>query len=132
MPSIPCASNKRDAAARISSAGFLADTMKVQWQAYLGVGSQLLSDMGRALMAITGDTSATHDCLCGPSVRRVAAAATIVVQRSIILTAGSVLVSNDGQTMMSIGSTSCAFHDTIGGAGSCESNSLWCGHHTSH
>ena len=37
------------------------DTVKVQWQAYLGPGSLLLSDMGRVLMSIERDTSAGHD-----------------------------------------------------------------------
>jgi len=39
----------------------IADTVKVQWQAYLGVGQLLLSDMGRVLMSFEGDTSAGHD-----------------------------------------------------------------------
>lgn len=47
----------------------LADTVKVQWQAYLGAGSLLLSDMGRALLTIVGDSSERHDCLCGGSNR---------------------------------------------------------------
>ena len=34
----------------------VADTVKVQWQAYLGPGALLLSDMGRVLMTIVGDT----------------------------------------------------------------------------
>jgi urea carboxylase-associated protein 2 len=45
----------------------VADTVKVQWQAYLGPGALLLSDMGRVLMTIVADTSARHDCLCGCS-----------------------------------------------------------------
>ena len=32
----------------------VADTVKVQWQAYLGAGSLLLSDMGRVLLSIVG------------------------------------------------------------------------------
>ena len=48
----------------------VADTVKVQWQAYLGEGSLLLSDLGRVLMTIVADTSTRHDCLCGCSVRR--------------------------------------------------------------
>lgn len=48
----------------------VADTVKVQWQAYLGAGSLLLSDMGRVLMTIIDDTSGRHDCLCGCSSRR--------------------------------------------------------------
>ena len=42
----------------------VADTVKVQWNAYLGKGKLLLSDMGRVLMAITADTSARHDTFC--------------------------------------------------------------------
>lgn len=37
------------------------DTVKVQWQAYLGTGQLLLSDMGRAMMSFESDTSAGHD-----------------------------------------------------------------------
>jgi uncharacterized protein len=48
-----------------------ADTVKVQWQAYLGAGAVLLSDMGRAMMSHIADTSARHDCLCGGSNRAV-------------------------------------------------------------
>jgi len=43
----------------------VADTVKVQWQAYLGAGAVLLSDMGRSMMTIVDDTSARHDALCG-------------------------------------------------------------------
>jgi urea carboxylase-associated protein 2 len=45
----------------------VADTVKVQWQAYLGPGALLLSDMGRVLMTLVADTSARHDCICGGS-----------------------------------------------------------------
>lgn len=37
------------------------DTVKVQWQAYLGQGQLLLSDMGRVLMSFVSDSSAGHD-----------------------------------------------------------------------
>jgi urea carboxylase-associated protein 2 len=47
----------------------VADTVKVQWQAYLAQGALLLSDMGRVLMTVVADTSARHDCLCGCSTR---------------------------------------------------------------
>lgn len=43
----------------------VADTMKVPWQAYLGVGHPLLSDQGRVLATIVADTSGHHDTLCG-------------------------------------------------------------------
>jgi urea carboxylase-associated protein 2 len=42
----------------------LADTTKVQWQMYPSAGSVLLSDRGRVLMAIEGDTSGRHDTIC--------------------------------------------------------------------
>jgi uncharacterized protein len=46
----------------------VADTMKVQWQAYLGSGMVLLSDMGRVMASILDDTSGRHDALCGASI----------------------------------------------------------------
>jgi urea carboxylase-associated protein 2 len=45
----------------------VADTVKVQWNAYLRPGNLLLSDMGRVLLSITQDTSGHHDTLCGCS-----------------------------------------------------------------
>src|SRR3546814_19781751 len=43
----------------------VADTVKVQWQAYLGAGQLLLSDMGRSLATVLTATSGRHDTLCG-------------------------------------------------------------------
>jgi urea carboxylase-associated protein 2 len=48
----------------------VADTIKVQWNAYLGAGRLLLSDMGRVLASLLEDTAATHDAFCGPSNER--------------------------------------------------------------
>jgi urea carboxylase-associated protein 2 len=45
----------------------VADTVKVQWNAYLGAGKLLLSDMGRVLMSILTDDAGTHDAFCGTS-----------------------------------------------------------------
>jgi len=45
----------------------VADTLKVQWNGYLGAGKVLLSDMGRALMSILEDSAGTHDAFCGAS-----------------------------------------------------------------
>lgn len=45
----------------------VADTVKVQWNGYLGAGKLLLSDMGRAMMSIVEDTAGTHDTFCGAS-----------------------------------------------------------------
>jgi hypothetical protein len=47
----------------------VADTVKVQWQAYLTTGTVLLSDLGRALATITRDSSSRHDALAGTSAR---------------------------------------------------------------
>lgn len=45
----------------------VADTVKVQWNAYLGAGKLLLSDMGRVLMTLLEDEAGTHDAFCGTS-----------------------------------------------------------------
>ncbi|UYV15365.1 urea amidolyase associated protein UAAP1 [Porphyrobacter sp. ULC335] len=45
----------------------VADTVKVQWNAYLGAGKLLLSDMGRVLASILEDDAGTHDTFCGVS-----------------------------------------------------------------
>ncbi len=45
----------------------IADTLKVQWNAYLRPGSLLLSDMGRVLMSLLADDAGTHDAFCGVS-----------------------------------------------------------------
>lgn len=45
----------------------VADTVKVQWNAYLGAGKLFLSDMGRVLMSILEDDAGTHDAFCGTS-----------------------------------------------------------------
>ncbi len=45
----------------------VADTAKVQWNAYLSEGSLLLSDMGRVLASIERDEAGTHDAFCGAS-----------------------------------------------------------------
>ncbi len=45
----------------------IADTVKVQWEAYPAAGSVLLSDMGRVLASIETDDAGTHDAFCGAS-----------------------------------------------------------------
>lgn len=45
----------------------VADTVKVQWNAYLGQGKLLLSDMGRVMISIVEDDAGTHDAFCGTS-----------------------------------------------------------------
>jgi uncharacterized protein len=45
----------------------VADTVKVQWNGYLGRGKLLLSDMGRVMTTILEDQAETHDAFCGAS-----------------------------------------------------------------
>lgn len=45
----------------------VADTVKVQWNGYLGEGKLLLSDMGRVMATIVEDMAGTHDAFCGAS-----------------------------------------------------------------
>jgi urea carboxylase-associated protein 1 len=66
----------------------------------------------------------------GDDAERYSAQDTIAAQGNIFLREGSVLLSNEGRPMMTITGTSVAYHDTIGGACSCESNTLRYGHHT--
>jgi urea carboxylase-associated protein 1 len=61
---------------------------------------------------------------------RYSAQDTIAAQGAIFLRAGGVLMSNEGAAMATVTGTSVAYHDTIGGACSCESNTLRYGHHT--
>ena len=61
---------------------------------------------------------------------RYSAQDTIAAQGNIFLKTGSVLYSNEGRPMAVVAGTSVAYHDTIGGACSCESNTLRYGHHT--
>jgi urea carboxylase-associated protein 1 len=61
---------------------------------------------------------------------RYSAQDTIAAQGNIFLRTGSVLRSNEGRPMATVTGTSVDYHDTIGGACSCESNTLRYGHHT--
>ncbi|MEO6217249.1 MAG: urea amidolyase associated protein UAAP2 [Sphingomonas sp.] len=61
---------------------------------------------------------------------RYSAQDTVAAQANLFLREGTVLRSNEGRPMMTIAATSVDYHDTIGGACSCESNTLRYGHHT--
>jgi urea carboxylase-associated protein 1 len=61
---------------------------------------------------------------------RYSAQDTIAAQGNIFLKTGARLLSNEGRVMMTIAATAVDYHDTIGGACSCESNTLRYGHHT--
>ena len=66
------------------------------------------------------------------SAERYSAAETITAQKNIFLTTGTKLMSNEGNVLMTVTADTCGRHDTIGGACSCESNTLRYGHHTKH
>ncbi len=66
----------------------------------------------------------------GDDAQRYSAQDTIAAQANLFLKTGAVLLSNEGAPMATITGTSVAYHDTIGGACSCESNTLRYGHHT--
>ena len=64
------------------------------------------------------------------NAERYSAQDTVAAQGNLFLREGTVLRSNEGRPMMTITATSVDYHDTIGGACSCESNTLRYGHHT--
>jgi uncharacterized protein len=61
---------------------------------------------------------------------RYSAQDTIAAQRNVYLRSGALLYSNEGNPMALVSGTDVAYHDTIGGACSCESNTLRYGFHT--
>jgi len=61
---------------------------------------------------------------------RYSAQDTVAAQGNLFLRKGTVLRSNEGRPMMTIAASAVDYHDTIGGACSCESNTLRYGHHT--
>lgn len=61
---------------------------------------------------------------------RYSAQDTIAAQANVFLRTGTRLLSNEGRAMMTITGSAVDYHDTIGGACSCESNTLRYGHHT--
>ena len=65
-------------------------------------------------------------------VERYSAPDTIAAQGNIFLTTGTVLMTNRGRPLLTIVEDTCGRHDTVGGACSCESNTVRYGHHTKH
>ncbi|WP_298291630.1 urea amidolyase associated protein UAAP2 [Novosphingobium sp.] len=61
---------------------------------------------------------------------RYSAQDTVAAQGNLFLRTGTKLMSNEGRPMMTIAASAVEYHDTIGGACSCESNTLRYGHHT--
>lgn len=90
---------------------------------------------GQTLRIIDLEGNQAVDCIvysAADPAERYSAADTIVAQRNVFLAAGTVLVSTEGNAMMTITADTVGRHDTIGGACSCESNTLRYGHHTKH
>ena len=65
-------------------------------------------------------------------IDRYSAQDTIREQGALYLTTGTQLLSTRGNVLLTITADTCGRHDTIGGACSCESNTLRYGHHTKH
>jgi len=90
---------------------------------------------GQTLRIIDLEGNQAVDCiLYNPHdpAERYSAPDTLTAQRNIFLTTGTVLMTNEGNEMMRITADTCGRHDTIGGACSCESNTLRYGHFTKH
>lgn len=90
---------------------------------------------GATLRIVDLEGNQAVDCLLynpHDTAERYSFSDTIVAQRNIFLNTGSRLLSNEGNVMMTVTADTCGQHDTIGGACSCESNTLRYGHHTKH
>jgi urea carboxylase-associated protein 1 len=90
---------------------------------------------GQTLRIVDTEGNQSGDCLlynANDPAERYSAAETMVAQKNIFLTTGTKLMSSEGNVMMLVTADTCGRHDTIGGACSCESNTLRYGHHTKH
>jgi uncharacterized protein len=90
---------------------------------------------GQALRIVDLEGNQSGDCIlynADNPEERYSACQTMVAQKNIFLTTGTRLMSDEGNAMMSVTADTCGRHDTIGGACSCESNTLRYGHHTKH
>lgn len=90
-------------------------------------------DAGQTLRIVDLEGNQAVDFLiyaAADDAERYSAQDTVSAQGNLFLRVGSMLRSNEGRAMMTIVGTSVEYHDTIGGACSCESNTLRYGHHT--
>lgn len=90
-------------------------------------------DAGQTLRIVDLEGNQAVDFLlyaAADDTERYSAQDTVAAQGNLFLRAGTVLRSNEGRPMMTIAATAVDYHDTIGGACSCESNTLRYGHHT--
>ena len=98
---------------------------RAPWLHHMGAGETLRIVDLEGNQAVDFLLYATAD-----DAERYSAQDTVSAQGNLFLREGAVLRSNEGRPMMSIVATSVEYHDTIGGACSCESNTLRYGHHT--
>jgi uncharacterized protein len=90
---------------------------------------------GQTIRIVDLEGNQSGDCIiysANDAAERYSASDTMTEQKNIFLTTGSKLMSNEGNVMMTITADTCGRHDTIGGACSCESNTLRYGQHTKH
>jgi hypothetical protein len=90
---------------------------------------------GQTIRIVDLEGNQSGDCLLYNAdnlEERYSAPQTIVEQKNIFLNKGTRLMSDEGNLMMTVTADTCGRHDTIGGACSCESNTLRYGHHTKH
>jgi len=90
-------------------------------------------DAGQTLRIVDLEGNQAVDFLiysAADDAERYSAQDTVAAQGNLFLRQGSVLRSNEGRPMMTITASAIEYHDTIGGACSCESNTLRYGHHT--
>ncbi len=93
----------------------------------------IISPPGQTLRIVDLEGNQAVDFLlysAADDAERYSAQDTVAAQGNLFLRDGTVLRSNEGRPMMTIAATSVDYHDTIGGACSCESNTLRYGHHT--
>jgi len=90
-------------------------------------------DAGQTLRIVDLEGNQAVDFLiysAADDAERYSAQDTVAAQGNLFLRQGAVLRSNEGRPMMTITASAIEYHDTIGGACSCESNTLRYGHHT--
>jgi urea carboxylase-associated protein 1 len=90
---------------------------------------------GQTIRIIDAEGNQSGDCLLYNAdnfAERYSAPDTMSAQKNIFLRTGTKLMSNEGNVMMTVVADTLGRHDTIGGACSCESNTLRYGHHTKH
>jgi urea carboxylase-associated protein 1 len=90
---------------------------------------------GQTIRIVDLEGNQSGDCIlfnADDHTERYSAPDTMSAQANIFLRNGTKLLSNEGNVMMTVVADTLGRHDTIGGACSCESNTLRYGHHTKH